>query len=76
METAVQLQMTGRTEDAMSIYQQLVQEDPNNADEALSAIIAHQADSLEVAEKFALRAISIKNDSPNFFVPQRESSET
>ena len=69
METAVQLQMTGRTEDAMSIYQHLVQEDPNNADAwHFLAIIAHQADSLEVAEKFALRAISIKNDSPNFFV--------
>ena len=53
----------------MSIYQQLVQEDPNNADAWHLAIIAHLVGS---RRKFALRAISIKNDARISLSPQRD----
>ena len=69
MDLAVRLQMTGRLEDATSIYQKIVQDDPENADAwHLLGIIAHQAGRTEVAEKLVLRALAIKDEQANYYV--------
>ncbi|PPR64026.1 MAG: hypothetical protein CFH10_00348 [Alphaproteobacteria bacterium MarineAlpha4_Bin2] len=69
MHVAVRLQMTGRLEDATSIYQKIVQSDPQNADAwHMLGIIAHQAGQIEVAEKLVSKAISLKDDQANFFI--------
>ena len=69
METAVQLQMTGRAEEATSIYQEIVQDDPDNADAwHMLGIIAHQAERPEVAEKMIMRAIELNQEQANYFV--------
>jgi tetratricopeptide (TPR) repeat protein len=69
MEVAVRLQMTGRLEDATTIYQKIVQAEPDNADAwHMLGIIAHQAGKTDVAEKLVLRAITLKSDQANYFV--------
>lgn len=69
MEVAVRLQMTGRLEDATTIYQKVIESEPANANAwHMLGIIAHQAGRLEVAEKLVLRAISIKDDQANYFI--------
>ena len=69
METAVQLQMTGRPEAAVTIYQEILKKDPKNADAwHFLAIIAQQAGRLETAERMVLKAIELRNNSANFFV--------
>jgi len=68
-EIAVRLQMTGRVEDATSIYQDVVQKDPDNADAwHMLAIIAQQAERPDTAETLIKRALSLKGDQGNFFV--------
>lgn len=69
METAVQLQMTGRLEEATSIYQDIVQNDPENADAwHFLGIIAQQAGRTDAAERLVMRALSLKDDQANYFV--------
>lgn len=69
MDLAVRLQMTGRLEDATSIYQKIVQDDPENADAwHLLGIIAHQAGRTDIAEKLVLRALAIKDEQANYYV--------
>lgn len=61
--------MTGRLEDATTIYQKVIESEPANANAwHMLGIIAHQAGRLEVAEKLVLRAISIKDDQANYFI--------
>jgi tetratricopeptide (TPR) repeat protein len=68
-EIGVRLQMTGRMEDATSIYQDVVQKDPDNADAwHMLAIIAHQAERPETAETLLKRALTLKSDQGNYFV--------
>lgn len=69
MEVAVRLQMTGRLEDATTIYQEIVQTEPDNADAwHMLGIIAHQTGQADPAEKLVLRAISLRDDQANFFI--------
>ncbi len=69
LEVALRLQMTGRLEEATAIYQDIVGEDPNNADAwHLLGLIAHQADRPEAAEKMILRAIGLTGGQANYFV--------
>ena len=69
IETAVQLQMTGRFEEATSIYQDILQKEPGNSDAwHFLAIIAHQTGQLEVAEKMIHRALSLNRFQSNYFV--------
>jgi tetratricopeptide (TPR) repeat protein len=69
IETAVQLQMTGRFEEATSIYQDILQKDPENSDAwHFLAIIAQQAGQIEAAEKMIHRAINLNQAQSNYFV--------
>ncbi len=69
IETAVQLQMTGRLEEAASIYQEIVRTNPENADAwHFLGIIAQQTGHIEAAERMVLRAVSLKDDQANYFV--------
>ena len=69
IETAVQLQMTGRAEDAVTIYQKILKSNPKNAEAwHFLSIIAQQAGRLETAEKMVFKAIELRKDNSNFFV--------
>ena len=69
IETAVQLQMTGRFEEATSIYQDILKKNPENSDAwHFLAIIAQQTGQIETATKMVLRAISLKQNQSNYFV--------
>jgi len=68
-ETGVRLQMTGRIEDATSIYQHIVSKDPGHSDAwHMLAIIAQQAEKPETAEKLVGKAISVAGDRANYYV--------
>ena len=69
IETAVQLQMMGRLEEAASIFQDIVQKDPQNADAwHFLGIIAKQADHADAAQKLILQAIKLNNSQANYYI--------
>ena len=69
IETAVQLQMMGRLEEATSIFQDIVQKDPQNADAwHFLGIIAKQAGHTDAAQKLILQAIKLNNSQANYYI--------
>jgi len=66
---ALRLQMTGRLEEAVAIYQDIVTKDPNNADAwHMLGIIALQAERADAAEKMIMRAIRLNPERANYFI--------
>ena len=69
IETAVQLHMTGRIEDAASIFQEIVKDDPENADAwHFLGIIAAQTGHNDAARRLISQAIVINSLQANYFV--------
>ena len=61
--------MTGHMEDATSIYQHIVSQDPEHSDAwHMLAIIAQQAEQMETAEKLVGKAISVAGNRANYYV--------
>ena len=69
IETAVQLHMMGRLEEATSIFQDIVQSEPENADAwHFLGIIANQAGHTDAAQKLILQAIKLNNAQANYYI--------
>ncbi|MBG04572.1 MAG: hypothetical protein CMM59_10925 [Rhodospirillaceae bacterium] len=69
IETAVQLHMTGRIEEAASVFQNIVRTEPDNADAwHFLGIIAAQTGHTDAARKMISQAIGINALQANYFI--------